>query len=64
MIEKEKSEDEKFKQMVICSECGKKLPCYNQEGMNNFCPKSFNGKEVKNVCMACKMQEVVVCWRK
>lgn len=54
---------DKFVKMK-CPKCGVELPVFNEKGQHNFCPSStvIKGKIV-DICMKCKMEEVVKVWQ-
>ena len=46
-----------------CPKCGVKLPPSSEEGKHNFCPSSeFIRGKIVEICMECKIQEVVAIW--
>jgi len=46
-----------------CPKCGRKLPLFNEGGQHNFCPSSeFEQGKIVDLCMKCKMEEVVALW--
>ena len=47
-----------------CKKCGAELPIFNEKGQHNFCPLSLPNGKIIDVCMKCKMQEIVEKWRK
>ena len=59
MKKEEKLQDEKSEHIVICPECGAKLPLYTEEGNHNLCPKSTEDYGIIKVCMKCKMREII-----
>ena len=48
-----------------CLKCGIELPDFTKDGKHNFCPSSeaFKGRIVE-ICMKCKMEEVVEKWNR
>jgi uncharacterized Zn finger protein (UPF0148 family) len=46
-----------------CPKCGIELLMMDKDGKHNFCPSSeaFSGRIVE-ICMKCKMEEVVAKW--
>ncbi|MCX6721235.1 MAG: hypothetical protein NT026_01380 [Candidatus Staskawiczbacteria bacterium] len=50
---------------IKCPKCGVELPQFDERGQHNFCPTSeFVPGKILNVCMKCKMEEVVREWKK
>jgi len=47
-----------------CPKCGVKLPLFDEKDQHNFCPSSeaLPGRIVE-ICMKCKMEEVVAKWK-
>lgn len=49
--------------MMKCSKCGVELPVFNGKGQHNFCPSSEAVKgRIVEICMKCKMEEVLARW--
>lgn len=49
--------------LKTCPKCKVKIPVYNEEGKHNFCPSSeFEQGKIVDLCMKCKMEEVVEKW--
>lgn len=46
--------------MFTCPRCGKRAPEFDERGMHNFCPATY---EPRNICMDCKMKEVLAKWK-
>lgn len=61
-------------ELFECPKCGAKLPLFNEKGQHNFCPtlwedsKTVDGvwhpQKIIEICMKCKMEEVVEKWRR
>ncbi len=48
--------------LVTCPKCKIKLPSFDERGMHNFCPKVSDTREIVNICIKCKMDEVKKHW--
>lgn len=50
---------------LTCPKCGVELPLFTEHGKHNFCPSSeYKQGKIVELCMKCKMEEVVVIWQK
>jgi hypothetical protein len=48
---------------IKCQKCEVELPIFNEKGQHNFCPASTPDGGIVNLCMKCKMDEVVEKWK-
>lgn len=46
-----------------CPKCKVELPVFNENGQHNFCQASMPSGGIVNLCMKCKMDEVVEKWK-
>jgi len=46
-----------------CPKCGIELSVFDKDGKHNFCPASTPDGKIINLCMKCKMEEVVEKWK-
>ena len=44
---------------IICPKCGVELSLFNEKGQHNFCPTSASKGRIINICMKCKIEEIV-----
>ena len=51
-----------IKEVETCPRCGKNYPLFNDEGKHNFCPTVGPNGQPKNVCIDCKMKDIVRKW--
>ena len=48
-----------------CPKCGIRLPIFNEKGQYNFCPTSSICKnKIVEICIKCKIDEVVKIWER
>jgi len=47
-----------------CLKCGQWLPMFAEDGKHNFCPASTKDGGIINLCIKCKVEEVIEAWRK
>ena len=48
-----------------CPKCKKEPPSFDENGKHNFCPSSeFEKGKIVEICMKCKMAEVIEKWEK
>jgi hypothetical protein len=49
---------------IKCQKCGVEFSPFNEKGKHNFCPLSLPNGKIINVCIKCKMEEIVKKWEK
>jgi len=46
-----------------CQICQEKLSIFTKGGKHNFCPGSFQNGQIVNICIKCKMKEILKAWK-
>ncbi|MCX6760425.1 MAG: hypothetical protein NTW46_03740 [Candidatus Nealsonbacteria bacterium] len=46
----------------ICPKCEIKLPYFTKDGKHNFVPSVNQNGKIIDICMKCKMEEIIKKW--